>query len=97
MSAGRLREHEPRGIRCSFCGTDHRDAELLISGPRVYICLECIKTCLAIVAGRARWVRVESQGNTAWLCIGPDWDNVDEENMDDVVGELVAGAPEVFS
>jgi ATP-dependent protease Clp ATPase subunit len=37
-------------VKCSFCGKLQRDAAKLISGPGVYICNECVSTCVAILA-----------------------------------------------
>jgi ribosomal protein L37AE/L43A len=36
-------------LRCSFCGRTADEVERLVAGPSVYICDECIKTCVAVV------------------------------------------------
>jgi hypothetical protein len=36
-------------LRCSFCGKDADQVGRLVAGPSVYICDECIKTCVAVV------------------------------------------------
>ena len=36
-------------LRCSFCGRTGDQVERLVAGPSVYICDECIKTCVAVV------------------------------------------------
>jgi predicted amidophosphoribosyltransferase len=39
----------PSRLRCSFCGKDADRVGRLVAGPSVYICDECIKTCVAVV------------------------------------------------
>ena len=39
---------DPR--RCSFCNKSVRDVARLISGPAVYICIECVEICNQIIA-----------------------------------------------
>jgi hypothetical protein len=36
-------------LRCSFCNKSQRDVRLLIAGPKVYICDECVGICLEII------------------------------------------------
>ncbi|HEX9192338.1 MAG TPA: ClpX C4-type zinc finger protein [Burkholderiales bacterium] len=36
-------------LRCSFCGRTADEVGRLVAGPSVYICDECIKTCVAVV------------------------------------------------
>jgi hypothetical protein len=36
-------------LRCSFCGRSADQVGRLVAGPSVYICDECIKTCVAVV------------------------------------------------
>ena len=36
-------------LRCSFCGRTGDQVERLVAGPSVYICDECIKTCVAVL------------------------------------------------
>ncbi|MGZ3288296.1 MAG: ClpX C4-type zinc finger protein [Xanthobacteraceae bacterium] len=36
-------------LRCSFCGRTSDQVERLVAGPSVYICDECIKTCVAVL------------------------------------------------
>jgi len=36
-------------LRCSFCNKSQRDVKMLIAGPKVYICDECVEVCLGIV------------------------------------------------
>jgi len=37
-------------FRCSFCGKRRREVKKLISGPRVFICDECVALCNEIIA-----------------------------------------------
>lgn len=37
-------------LRCSFCNKSQRDVKKLIAGPAVYICDECVDTCLDIIS-----------------------------------------------
>ena len=37
-------------FHCSFCGKQRREVRKLISGPRVFICDECVKLCNDILA-----------------------------------------------
>src|SRR5262249_23807519 len=41
---------EPDVLRCSFCNKSQRDVAMLIAGPAVYICNECLEICDQIVA-----------------------------------------------
>lgn len=36
-------------IRCSFCGLERERSQVMISGPRVYICGDCVQLCAQIV------------------------------------------------
>ena len=36
-------------LYCSFCGRGADQVGRLVAGPSVYICDECIKTCVAVV------------------------------------------------
>ena len=49
LTARRNRRNLPDRLKCSFCGTDERQAEKLIAGPGVYICDECIELCNEIL------------------------------------------------
>ena len=37
-------------FHCSFCGKRRREVRKLISGPRVFICDECVALCNDIIA-----------------------------------------------
>ena len=37
---------------CSFCGKDSDMVKVLIAGPRVFICDECVALCTKIIEGR---------------------------------------------
>ena len=37
-------------LRCSFCNKGQNDVRKLIAGPTVYICDECVQTCVEIIA-----------------------------------------------
>ncbi len=37
-------------LRCSFCGKSQDEVEKLVVGPGVYICNECVKLCVDIIA-----------------------------------------------
>jgi ATP-dependent Clp protease ATP-binding subunit ClpX len=39
---------KPR-LRCSFCRKDADQVGRLVAGPSVYICDECIMTCVAVL------------------------------------------------
>jgi hypothetical protein len=39
----------PVRLRCSFCGRSSDEVGRLVAGPSVYICDECIKTCVAVL------------------------------------------------
>lgn len=38
-------------LHCSFCGKKESEVEMLLSGPGVYICNECVKQCEQVMAG----------------------------------------------
>ena len=37
-------------LRCSFCNKPQREVKKLIAGPNVYICNECVETCVEIMS-----------------------------------------------
>ena len=41
---------EVSDLRCSFCNESEHDVRKLIAGPNVFICDECIRTCIDILA-----------------------------------------------
>lgn len=41
----------PNVLRCSFCGKAESEVGMLLSGPGVYICNECVAQCQQILAG----------------------------------------------
>jgi hypothetical protein len=41
---------EPEVLRCSFCNKAEADVQKLIAGPSVFICNECVETCVDIIA-----------------------------------------------
>jgi hypothetical protein len=42
----------PDWFRCSFCDTHRSERGFLVTGPRVYICDQCVGEALAIVEPR---------------------------------------------
>ena len=38
-------------LHCSFCGKKESEVEMLLSGPGVYICNDCVKQCEQVLAG----------------------------------------------
>lgn len=42
----------PKTLHCSFCGKSQHKVKMLIAGPRVFICDECVGLCEKIVAGQ---------------------------------------------
>ena len=44
------RNDDKRSIRCSFCGKTQNIANRLIAGNGAYICDECIRLCMSIIA-----------------------------------------------
>ena len=45
-----MAKSDTRGVRCSFCGKPQSLAERLIAGNSAYICDECVRMCMDIVA-----------------------------------------------
>lgn len=37
---------------CSFCGKESEEVFMLIAGPQVFICDECVETCSKMVTDR---------------------------------------------
>ena len=37
---------------CSFCGKSQHDTEVLVAGPKVFICDECVGLCNGIIFDR---------------------------------------------
>lgn len=48
--AKRDRETPKTNPVCSFCGKHHREVRLLIEGPGVDICSECVSKCNQLMA-----------------------------------------------
>ena len=44
------RTDDRKSIRCSFCGKTQNVANRLIAGNGAYICDECIRLCMSIIA-----------------------------------------------
>ena len=42
----------PKTLHCSFCGKSQHKVKMLIAGPRVFICDECVGLCDQIIAGQ---------------------------------------------
>lgn len=42
-------ENTRNTLYCSFCGKSQHDVKKFIAGPTVFICSECIVTCLGIL------------------------------------------------
>ena len=36
-------------LRCSFCGKPQKDVRMLVAGPAVFICDECVDVCVDII------------------------------------------------
>lgn len=36
-------------FNCSFCAANDKDVQVLIAGPNVYICNECVLTCVNVL------------------------------------------------
>ena len=49
-------------FHCSFCGKRRREVRKLISGPRVFICDECVALCNDIIAKEEAAERHHSAG-----------------------------------
>ena len=43
-------EYAPKEFHCSFCGKARSQVKKLISGPRVFICDNCVATCVDLLA-----------------------------------------------
>jgi ATP-dependent Clp protease ATP-binding subunit ClpX len=54
-------DKEKSKLHCSFCGKPQRDVQNLVSGPKVYICNECVNLCNDIIA-KDNAARVEEGG-----------------------------------
>lgn len=50
---------------CSFCGKSSHDLFVLIAGPSVFICDECVAACVDIIEARKR--ELNAAGSTANL------------------------------
>ena len=60
-------------FHCSFCGKRRREVRKLISGPRVFICNECVARCRQILGPRltVRTRRRDPERTTADLPAQP--------------------------
>ena len=41
--------NDKKEVRCSFCGKTQSEVKKLIAGPGVYICNECVETCIQLL------------------------------------------------
>ena len=46
---------KPFMLGCSFCGKTQDQAALLVAGPDVYICDECLAICLEVMLEKKAW------------------------------------------
>ena len=54
-----IKENEYDLDRCSFCGQiNDEDLELLIRGPSVNICDDCVEVCVSIINERRYFLRL---------------------------------------
>jgi hypothetical protein len=49
-----------KNLNCSFCGKNEDDIDMLVAGPSVYICNECIDICNDIIT-REKEQRMQRQ------------------------------------
>ena len=49
-------------LRCSFCNKDQNDVAKLIAGPTVFICDECVRICVDIIADDTRFPMRSADG-----------------------------------
>lgn len=66
MSARTLIPSELLHLSCSFCGKQKPDVDVLIAGPAVYICNECVTLAewlVADVRNRRRKAKAEAIAN----------------------------------
>lgn len=56
----------PEALRCSFCGAiaDTSVGRMLVSGPNVHICTDCIDTCMD---AKSDWIAKNTKGAEALL------------------------------
>ncbi len=50
-------------LHCSFCGKKESEVEMLLSGPGVYICNDCVKQCEQVLAGDFDTKNFETAGD----------------------------------
>ncbi|WP_456306654.1 ClpX C4-type zinc finger protein [Nguyenibacter vanlangensis] len=44
-----MSDKKPEALFCSFCGASAKEAKILIAGPSVFICDECVDVCRDII------------------------------------------------
>ena len=49
-----MEDWQQAGIFCSFCGKHQDDLFVIIAGPNVYICNECVELCAQVIAEDTR-------------------------------------------
>ena len=50
-------------LYCSFCGKSQHEVKLLIAGPTVFICNECVEVCMDELAKKAielQWIKTNA-------------------------------------
>jgi NAD-dependent SIR2 family protein deacetylase len=63
-------------LRCSFCNKSQRDVRLLIAGPNVYVCDDCVDICREIIAEKEEKIQPPDPG-TLRCAICRSWSPAD--------------------
>jgi hypothetical protein len=98
-------------FKCSFCGKNRREVKKLISGPRIFICDECVGLCVDILNEEERKnapLQERSRGTVmlddwSWICLDAldcrvIWPEADDRKDVLALADIAADTllPEVF-
>ena len=61
MSANHHDRSQTTPLYCSFCGKSDAEVSVMIDGPSVFICNECVDVCCDIIAAKTA-KKVENHG-----------------------------------
>jgi len=71
----------PNMIQCSFCGKDQSQVLLLIAGPNVEICDECVALCINILATQGHQLICPPQGGFKFVYSQQLFEEMQQANL----------------
>jgi hypothetical protein len=78
----------PASVRCSFCLKPAPEVESMISGPGIYICDECVRSCVEILDHKPPSAPEDEQ-------LLPRWQSMPDEEVLRLLPRIAAVAAQV--